>query len=146
MNIIDQLRRDYPTYNYQPADDAHWSYQKKTIYYTDDAVKTLHELGHALADHSHYHLDAELLTIERQAWQIAQKLAPHYSLTIDDETIESALDSYREWLHIRSKCPTCQLNGVQSAETLYYQCPNCLTIWQANTAKNNRLKRHIIKK
>lgn len=145
MTLVDQLARDYPALHFVRGQRAYWSAREQTIYYTDDWTQTLHELGHALLGHSHYGQDIELLQMERAAWELAQQLAPRYHLTISDNTVEDTLDSYRDWLHCRSKCPTCGQTGIQSKANLTYHCPNCHCRWSVNDGRSQRIKRTKIK-
>lgn len=139
--LILSLQKDYPTFRFIPSDKARWSPIEQKIYYTNDNIQTLHELGHAVLGHSEYRQDIELLQIERAAWNKAKELALTYGINIDDDTIERALDTYRDWLHQRSKCPNCGQTGLQNIDTLDYRCPNCQYTWRAIGGKSTRLKR-----
>lgn len=123
---------------------AHWSYSEQAIFYDNDAAKLLHELGHALLDHRDFVHDVDLLHIERDAWEKARQLAQKYEMEIDDDTVETALDSYRDWLHARSLCPRCHQTGLQDNQTLNYYCVNCPARWQVNDARACGLKRKIV--
>ena len=63
----------------------------------------LHEFGHALLGHADYSHDIELLQIERAAWDKAVKIAKEYEVSLDSDTVEDSLDTYRDWLHDRSQ-------------------------------------------
>lgn len=139
--LILSLQKDYPMFRFIPSDKARWSPIEQKIYYTNDSIQTLHELGHAVLGHSEYRQDIELLQIERAAWNKAKELALTYGINIDDDTIERALDTYRDWLHQRSKCPNCGQTGLQNIDTLDYRCPNCQYTWRAIGGKSTRLKR-----
>ena len=128
-------------FEFVASDKARWSPTEQKIYYTNDNTQTLHELGHAILGHREYRQDIELLQIERAAWDKAQELAPAYELEINDDTIEQALDTYRDWLHQRSRCPKCGQTGLQNADTLNYRCPNCQHAWRATTGKTAHIKR-----
>ena len=136
---------DFPEFKFEKSDVAHWSPTSKTVFYTDDAAKLLHELGHALLDHTDFVQDIELIHLERDAWEKARELAPKYGVKITDDTIEAALDDYRDWLHARSLCPKCNQTGVQRREDLIYYCLNCDAHWTANDARTCGLKRRLIK-
>ena len=95
------------------------------------ALLTLHELGHALSKHKDYNTDIERLKIELEAWQRAKteiKNHPNwtkkYGITYDEDFAEAELDSYRDWLHQKSKCKTCGLTMYQTQDKKYH-CPNC---------------------
>lgn len=140
-SLLQRLANDYPQFRFIQSDRARWSASEQTIYYTDDQLQTLHELGHALLGHNTYRQDVELIQIERAAWVKAQQLAPQYGLSINDDTVEEALDSYRDWLHNRSKCPRCHQTGWQDSHDLTYHCPNCQCVWRASDGRQTRMRR-----
>ncbi len=84
----------------------------------------LHELGHALLEHINYNVDLERVKMERAAWEKAKELCIIYNVQYDEEFVEMKMDSYRDWLHMRSKCPKCGLTRFQS-ENGKYVCPGC---------------------
>ncbi len=84
----------------------------------------LHELGHALCGHKCFRLDLERIKIENEAWDKAKALAAIYKVPIDEDYIQDELDSYREWLHKKSRCPNCGLTRYQTTDSLYH-CPRC---------------------
>lgn len=145
--LIKKIRADYPAIELRPASNFLWLPGESAIAYDPggDTVYLLHELGHALLHHDSYTHDIELLSIERDAWTYAvQHLADRYAVPISPDTIEDALDSYREWLHARSTCPQCHLTGLQSAPQTY-RCVSCGTTWRVNEAKGCELRRYITK-
>ena len=103
----------------------------------------LHEFGHALLGHTEYGQDIELLHMEQEAWAKAAEIAGHYSITIDDTVIESSLDTYRDWLHSRSRCPACQSTGIEINKH-HYRCLFCQTEWKVNEARGCSLRRFTI--
>jgi hypothetical protein len=95
------------------------------------ALLTLHELGHGLCGHKDYKTDVMRIRIESEAWQRAKRLiGTHknwqktYQIFYDEDFAESELDSYRDWLHARSKCKRCGLTCFQTRDGKYH-CPNC---------------------
>jgi len=91
------------------------------------ALLTLHELGHALSRHKDYKTDVERLRIESEAWQRAKHeigAHPKWGIEYDEDFAEGELDSYRDWLHQKSKCKKCGLTRYQTADGIYH-CPNC---------------------
>lgn len=140
-SLSQQLANDYPQFRFVQSDRARWNASEQTIYYTNDQPQTLHELGHALLGHNTYRQDVELIQIERAAWVKAQQLASQYGLSINDDTVEEALDSYRDWLHNRSKCPRCHQTGWQDSHDLTYHCPNCQCVWRASDGRQTRMRR-----
>jgi len=148
ISLLNALATLAPGITFREHDEFYWSPQHKTVYYRspasdDDRRLLLHEVGHALLDHREYMNDLQLLDFERAAWQEARDLCdrqPLLDVEIPDDFIEDHLDTYREWLFVRSRCPTCNLNGIQSRQT-EYSCLNCNTQWRVNEARTCRLKR-----
>lgn len=89
-------------------------------------LQLLHEVGHAILRHCDYGLDLERLEMERAAWAEARKLCEKYGVDCDEDFVEMELDSYRDWLHRRSKCRICGLTRYQDAAGVYH-CPHCET-------------------
>lgn len=87
----------------------------------------LHEVGHAVLGHYDFKLDVERLKMELAAWEKARELAKIYGVEFDDEMMEAELDTYRDWLHQKSRCPKCGLTRYQTAEGIYH-CPRCESI------------------
>lgn len=88
------------------------------------SAQLLHELGHAMLGHRDYQTDIERLKMECAAWEKAKELGVKYGIEIDQDLIETELDSYRDWLHQRSKCLRCGLTRYQDVEGNYH-CPGC---------------------
>ncbi len=143
-SLAKQLASDFPDIKFTLSTDVcAWNAQKRQILYkeTTPPVELLHEVGHALLGHTSYTRDIELVRIEREAWEHASTvLAPRYNCVIDEETVESALDTYREWLHSRSTCPACGLNGIQDSQKTY-KCIHCHEHWAVNDARICQLRR-----
>jgi hypothetical protein len=142
-SLIQRLSADYPHISFVQSDDYLWSPGEHTVYYANDAdgyAFLLHELSHGLLDHADYHHDVELIAMERAAWDQAIAIAPQYNLAIDNDTVETTLDSYRDWLHARSTCPQCQATGLQTKKAIY-TCPACRHTWRVNEARMCGLRR-----
>lgn len=90
----------------------------------EDASLLLHELGHALSLHRDFNTGAKRLKMEVEAWEKARELASQYGIEMDDEMIEGELDTYREWLHQKSRCKKCGLTCFQTPDGSYH-CPRC---------------------
>lgn len=147
-SMIKRLRGDFPEYHFEAADGFWWSAAKKTIFYDPQAPSSyaflLHELSHALLDHEGYTRDIELLKLERDAWHYAKTvLAKRYAVVIDDEIAENNLDTYRQWLHERSTCPSCDTIGLQTKEQIY-RCLACGHQWRVNEARICALRRYSL--
>ena len=141
--LIEALRADFPQFNFAAGEDFHWNFQTQTIFFTDSPdfeAQILHELGHALNSHSDFEMDVELLQIEVEAWQTAREISQKYNIKISDNSVENHLDTYRDWLHKRSLCPNCLVNGFQQTD-LSYKCPACCAVWQTNDSRFKNLRR-----
>jgi len=140
--LLTQLQVDYPQFHFAIGSSDRWD-SNGTVYYTAETSRPalLHELAHALLGHSTYQLDIELLRMERSAWDHAQHtLAPHYGVTMTNDDVQDALDTYRYWLHNRSLYPDCHLSGLQQSDG-DYRCVGCSLTWRANAAKTCALRR-----
>lgn len=89
-----------------------------------DKLLLLHELGHAVSGHKKFGTDVERLKMEVEAWEKTKELAPKYGISIDDDLIQNELDTYRDWLHSKSKCKKCGLTCYQTPDGKYH-CPRC---------------------
>lgn len=147
-HIKQRLCADYPDILIIESQKSYWNPQTRTIYYNPNHShpiwSLLHEVGHMVSGHINYSGDVELLMMEAEAWKTAKVIAKKYGIIIDQDHIEDCLDSYREWLYRRSKCPGCGLNGLQSEPT-QYTCPNCTTIWKVSKSRFKRSYRRTIK-
>lgn len=144
--LINQLKKDYPQFHFKESSRFLWSPSEKTVYYTGSTKQNsflLHELSHGLLDHVEYTRDVELIAMERAAWDKAIEIGRDYDVIVSDDTIESTLDSYRDWLHARSTCPNCQANGLQVKQKLY-NCLACGHLWRINEARICALRRYSI--
>ena len=146
--LLDQLRTAYPKFRFISDETYAWLPEQHAICYREedpDTSQLFHELAHALLGHHGYDRDIALLAIERDAWHLAENLAVEYGVIIDEDTREDAMDSYRDWLHARSLCPQCGVNGVQVTAREYH-CFMCQARWSVNDARICGLKRTLIKK
>lgn len=144
-SLVKKLAADYPGVSFEEASRAHWSPTNHTVYYspaeTHPDCILLHETSHALLNHQQYYRDIELLKIERAAWtHAATVLAPLYGVTISAEFIEAQLDTYRDWLHTKSTCPSCHSNGLEQ-DKLKYFCLHCGTAWRTNVGVDVGIRR-----
>lgn len=146
-SLLAKLRRQFPQLQFKRGRDFSWNPQEDIIYYipSGDISLLLHEVGHAILAHTDYKHDIELLEMERDAWTEADRIAKLFNLKVDQDTRDSNLDTYRHWLHQRSTCPICNLNGLQVDHDTY-QCINCHSKWSVNEARTCGLKRKLITK
>ena len=89
-----------------------------------DSLLVLHEVGHALTGRFNFQTEAERLRIEVLAWGEARKLAEKYGVFVDEDLIQGELDTYRNWLHQKSRCPNCGLTRFQTPDGAFH-CPRC---------------------
>ena len=146
--LTKSISKKYPDISLVTGDDFHWSFDDNTITYQANdpqaAAHILHELAHALLHHQSYSRDIELIGMERDAWSYAStQLAGSFDVNIDDETVQSALDSYRDWLHARSTCPNCSASGIETSKS-HYHCLACEHNWRVNEARICSLRRYSI--
>jgi hypothetical protein len=146
INLIEFLSIDYPAYKFIPGTQEHWSPKNKTITYNPDhpIFGLLHELAHAVLSHSTYHSDFELLKMESDAWKLAASIGQKYNVQIDEVHIQNCLDTYRDWLHRRSACPSCGTHVLQKDSSKYH-CYNCQTSWHVSSGRFVRPYRKILK-
>lgn len=145
-SLVANLAEDFPGVRFEISDLFRWSPYEQTVYVGSlrtprDEATLLHELGHAMCGHSDFTHDIDLLKMEREAWTKAQAVAPTYNVKIDEDIVEAALDTYRDWLDARSRCPSCGQTGVQESEAVY-QCLICHVGWRVNDARQCGLKRY----
>ena len=144
---IANITEDYSQITFEAGHTFMWAPSTKTVFYVDEAMETdeglwslLHELGHALLEHQTYQDDLELLMMEVSAWAKAKEISTHYGAKIKEAHIESCIESYRIWLHQRSKCIDCGVHSLQS-DKVTYQCHNCQAKWRVPESKICRIRR-----
>ena len=84
----------------------------------------LHEVAHAVLGHRDFKMDVERLRMEMEAWEKARELARVYGVEYDEDLAQMELDTYRDWLHQKSRCPECGLTRFQNLSG-QYRCPRC---------------------
>jgi hypothetical protein len=144
MSLLSQLILDYPNITFREGDAFVWSpaeqvvtYRAKSIGQRAAAWSLLHETAHALLGHSRYRSDVELVRMEAEAWHKAEVLATDYKAKISPDHIDECMNTYRDWLHARSRCPTCTQIGLQ-ARRHTYKCINCQQAWRVSDHKFKR--------
>ena len=139
-SFISQLKKDFPEFSFKAGKQDHWSPKSNTITYKarvplrEMQYGVLHELAHARLGHINYHSDFELLKLEGAAWELAAKLGRKYKVKISQQHIQNCLDTYRDWLHARSRCPTCGVHVLQK-DPRHYHCFNCGTEWSVTSGR-----------
>lgn len=84
----------------------------------------LHEVGHALLGHRSFKTDVGRLKMEVAAWEKARELTMIYGVEWDEDVAQEELETYRGWLHQKSRCPVCGLTRFETPDGRYH-CPRC---------------------
>lgn len=142
--FVELLKRDFPEVKFKDG-AKRFSYQLRdgvpVVFLGEPqpnfALLTLHELGHALCKHKDYKVDVERIKIESAAWERAKTVLLEYRKKAQTETglatilpewdedfVQDKMDTYRDWLHARSRCKKCGLTRYQTDDGKYH-CPRC---------------------
>jgi NADH pyrophosphatase NudC (nudix superfamily) len=141
QELIDTLAAKFPKLRFTPGQQFYWSPETGEIFYEAKARgkqatwSLLHETGHALSGHISYQADFELLRLEIDAWERARQIAAELGVTIDEDHIQNSLDTYRDWLHKRSICPSCGTKCLQQGDFVHYRCFNCHIVWKVTASR-----------
>ena len=143
--LASQIAKEFPAFSFEDSDDFSWDPTTSIIYYDSSdsqaSQRLLHELAHGVLNHQSYERDIDLVALERDAWQYTKlTLGPNYDVTVSPDTIHDDMETYRDWMHIRSLCPKCESNGIETKK-LQYTCVNCLHNWRVNDARLCALRR-----
>ncbi len=84
----------------------------------------LHEVGHAILGHRTFGTEVERLKMEVAAWEKARELTNLYGVEFDEEKMQEELDTYRDYLHAKSRCPRCGLTRYVTPDGEFH-CPRC---------------------
>ena len=127
-SLLEKLKKDYPEFTFKTGGKKFLFRPKKTIVLGPDEpladLLLIHELSHAVLHHFTFKTDIARIKMESDAWAKTRELASKYGIKIDDDFIETELDTYRDWLHTRSKCKKCGLTRYQTEDGVYH-CPFC---------------------
>lgn len=140
-NILSAMQSLAPDVTFVPKDSFYWSPQQRTIAFNETSLNQtegtwslLHETAHAILNHHIYKNDFDLLLMEVAAWKQAKEIAAQLDIDVNEDHVQDCLDTYRDWLHRRSTCPTCGNVGLQHSSS-EYRCHNCHTTWHVTTAR-----------
>lgn len=139
--LIVRLQARFPGLRFTAGEQFRWSPETGEISYKAGADgkratwSLLHETGHALLEHQNYQADFELLRLEIAAWEKARELSAHLGIKMSEDHIEDCLDTYRDWLHKRSICPSCSTKCLQQGDFVHYRCHNCHTVWKVTASR-----------
>ncbi|MBQ9180675.1 hypothetical protein IJ135_01100 [Candidatus Saccharibacteria bacterium] len=125
--LIEKLKKDYPEVRFKTG--VKFLFRPPRTVVVGPEMKNselilLHEMGHFISKHYNYQTYAERLKIEREAWEIASGLAARYGVKYDEDVVEDELDTYRDWLDQKSRCPECGLTRFQTPDGVFH-CPRC---------------------
>lgn len=146
-----KLTSSFGQFSFIPGEVFQWSPVTQTITFVDSQITTpwgqlslLHEISHGLLKHQRFQTDIELIRMEVAAWRKTRKLAEKFSIKYDDESIEHSLDTYRDWLNARSRCPGCDQTGLQQSDQSYH-CIACGENWRVPVQQTCSIKRFRLK-
>ena len=125
--FIERLQRDFPDFKFKEGKKFAFRPPKTIILGPVEPfyeLLALHEVSHAILKHKDFKMDIERLKMENEAWEKAKELAKHYKIGINEDLIQDELDTYRDWLHQKSRCPKCGLTRFQTPDSQYH-CPRC---------------------
>lgn len=127
QDLIKKLQLDFPEFSFKNGKRFLFRYPRTIMIGSSEPgseISLLHELGHAILGHKSYKTDVERLKMETEAWEKARELAKKYQIDFNEEMIQNDLDTYRDWLHKKSRCPKCGLTRFQDKDKKYH-CPRC---------------------
>ena len=125
--LVEKLRVDYPELRFCAGRKFAFRPPRNVIIGPLEPsweLLLLHEVSHAILRHRTFRMDVERLKMESEAWEKAKELASIYGIQMDEDFIQGELDTYRDWLHQKSRCPSCGLTRFQTPDGTYH-CPGC---------------------
>lgn len=148
--VLSHLKITHPAITFAQGDCFMWSPHTKTVLYNAAASYTksdvwalIHEAAHAQLNHLDYKNDITLLRMESAAWERAKIIAASIGEIIDEEHVQDCLDTYRDWLHKRATCPSCNVVTMQR-DDLSYKCFNCQDHWRVPESPLCRVTRRKV--
>lgn len=125
--LLGRLRKDYPNFRFRKGKKFAFRSPRTIILGSEEpfsGLLILHEVSHAILEHKDFRMDVERLRMENEAWEKARELARVYKIEVNEDLIQEELDTYRDWLHQKSRCPECGLTRFQNLNGEYC-CPRC---------------------
>ncbi len=125
--FFEQLKADFPEFKFLRG--VRFKFRPPRTIIVEEfgenwRLLALHEVGHAVSGHRNFAVDVARVKMEMEAWERARELADRYNVPWDEEFVQGELDSYREWLHQKSRCPKCGLTRFETPGK-GYTCPRC---------------------
>lgn len=127
VEFLEKIKKDFPNFRFVSGKKFAFRPPKTIVFNLTEPnskVFLLHELGHATLGHRDFNTDVDRLKMEVAAWEASKKIAQKYQIEIDEDLIQDELDTYRDWLHTKSKCKKCGLTRYQTTDGAYH-CPKC---------------------
>lgn len=127
MSLLEKLKKDYPDLTFKEGEKFAFRPPRTIVLGPPEPfweLLALHEVSHAILDHRVFKMDVTRLRMEKAAWEKAKELAETYRVEINDDFIQDGLDTYRNWLHSKSRCSACGLTRFQTPDGEYH-CPRC---------------------
>ncbi|MBQ5812095.1 TFIIB-type zinc finger domain-containing protein [Candidatus Saccharibacteria bacterium] len=125
--LTEKLKKDYPDLRFKEGRKFAFRPPRTIVIGPEEPgaeLLLLHEVGHAISGHRDFDVDVKRLKMEVEAWEKARDLANNYGVEFSEEVMEAELDSYRDWLHQKSRCPACGLTRFETPDGQYH-CPRC---------------------
>ena len=125
--FLEQIKADFPEFRFINGKKFTFRPPKTIVLGPPEPFSellALHEISHAILKHKTFRIDVERLKMETEAWSKARELAVRYGIEVNEDLIQDELDTYRDWLHTRSRCKKCGLTCYQTPDGIYH-CPRC---------------------
>lgn len=125
--FFERLQKDYETFRFKIGRKFAFRPPRTVVVGPPEPFSellALHEVSHAICKHRDFKMDIMRLKMEAQAWEKAKELAMQYGIEVNEGLIQQELDTYRDWLHQKSRCPECGLTRYQTTNGQYH-CPAC---------------------
>lgn len=127
IEFLEKVRVDFPDFRFISGERFAFRPPRTIVVGPEemsDSLLLLHEVGHALCGHRDFRTGPRRLKMEREAWEKVRELCDLYGVSYDEELVEAELDTYRDWLDKKSRCPLCGLTRFQAPDGAYH-CPRC---------------------
>lgn len=146
-----ELTKTFSQFQYVVGSVFQWSPATSTITFIESQVTNpsgqlslLHEISHGLLGHQQFESDIQLVRMEVEAWMKTKQIASEMEIPYDDSSVEHCLDTYRDWLDARSRCPDCDQTGLQQSNQKY-RCVACGELWRVPLQQSCTVKRFRFK-
>ena len=126
-DFVSKLEKDFPDLKFKTGKKFAFRPPRTIVLGPEEPnykLLTLHEVAHALCGHRDFKIDVERVKMECEAWEKARELAQDYGIEANEDLVQNELDTYRDWLHQKSRCRICGLTRFQTTDGRYH-CPRC---------------------